>query len=359
MCVITTTAVATGLGALASSSLLAGTAAGAALTSTTATVLGTVGANAALSAGLSAGVSAAFGARGRDLGRAALIGGAVGGGASALSIGAGALAPAASSTTAANSTTAAHSAATANTTTQAGESFMAQGLNQTNPAVRLSEFDAAASQLGPVDVVQNGRMVGTIEAVQPAAASTAANPAAAAAAKTYAGLTPGQWLAAGGVAASAVGQGISSKMEADANAAALKRQAALESQRAAQVRQSAAEEAQSLARERRRLQGSQRTAAAANGVLLESSRAEAAPNMLEQDAAMESAWDTEKMLYNANLQAWGYSTNAATLRYNAASARKSGNLALSSGLVRGGILGAAGYYSSLAANEQRNATLLS
>ena len=148
------------------------------------------------------------------------------------------------------------------------------------------------------------------------------------------------------------------KMNAPAQAANLKRQAEMERIRAGQVQSRAAVEAQEIARRRARLQGTQRTAAAANGIMLGDGRETGAADILEQDAAMEAAWDTEKMIYNANLEAWGYSENANIMRRNARTLTRSGNLAFASGLIQGGITGAAGYYSARAANARRSAGLL-
>lgn len=189
------------------------------------------------------------------------------------------------------------------------------------------------------------------------AAGGAAAAGGAKAAATYGGLTAGQWGIVGlGAVATGV-SGASAIMQGQAEAKALKRQAELDEIRAGQVQEAAQEEAATIARKARRLQGAQKTAAAANGMMLEG-RAESAPSMIEQDTAMEAAWDTQKMLHNANMEAWGYMARADVERMNARNARRTGNLRFGGALLQGGLSTGAMYYGMMGSNATHAATLL-
>lgn len=122
------------------------------------------------------------------------------------------------------------------------------------------------------------------------------------------------------------------KMEAQS----LKDQAELEKIRAGQVHEAAAMEKMDLARRQRMTIGKGRTVAAANGIMLDN-RVESSPNMWEQDAMAELAYEQSKIDYNANQRAWGHMANAGVLRDNARTARRTGNLKAVTSLVRAGV----------------------
>jgi len=109
----------------------------------------------------------------------------------------------------------------------------------------------------------------------------------------------------------------------------------------------AAEEKEHLAKRRRQLVGKGKTAAAANGVMLES-RAESAPAMFEQDAAAEMAYEQGKVDQNMRIKNYTHGANAALSRMSAANyrqqgayAKRLGNLKSTtswiSGLAQGGV----------------------
>ncbi len=116
----------------------------------------------------------------------------------------------------------------------------------------------------------------------------------------------------------------------------LEDQARAEERRAQQALDGAAVEKMDAARRTRRLVGQGRVAAAANGVMLES-RPEALASMWEQDARAELAYDSAKIDYNAQLEAWGYRENARRLRRQGRLGVKSARRA-----AVGGTLAAAG-----------------
>lgn len=177
--------------------------------------------------------------------------------------------------------------------------------------------------------------LGTSQAVAATGTGNMATQAGGAAAQTSSALDTQQLVSLGI-------QGVSGGVEAYGNyeqgkqeEKALKEQAKLDQIRAGQVQDAATLEKQDLARRQRQTTSSGRAAAAANGVLLES-RAESAPAVWEQDAAEELAYESSKIDYNANLQAWGYNQSARTNLINARNARRTGNLRVATSLIKAG-----------------------
>lgn len=106
--------------------------------------------------------------------------------------------------------------------------------------------------------------------------------------------------------------------------------------------ENAADEKRRLGRAKRQLVGKGRTAAAANGVLLEG-RAESSPAVFEQDAAAEMAYESAKVDYNLAVRNARHTANAAMSRLSAANyrlgalnAKRLGNLSATSAWIQGG-----------------------
>lgn len=330
MCVITTAAIASGLTAIGATSAAA-----------TPWVVAstTIAANALAGAAIGAGVSGAMGARGSDLWRSALIGGAGAGVAAGVGMGLGGITTMTSSASGAGAPMVTQVSNTGGllaeattgvpTTVMNGETFVLAG-------------EGASAHWVPATAT--GTLGG--EAISAAAGAGAGNaaknataPAASAAAEAKSALGASLALQGGGAAFEAYGNYQEGKEEAKA----LREQAELDDIRAAQAQESAALEKTDLARRQRMTVGRGRTVAAANGVMLES-RAEASPSMWEQDAAAELAWEGEKIAYNANLQSWGYSRNAALKRNAATQARRTGNLRSLTSIIKGGAGMATSWY---------------
>ena len=141
----------------------------------------------------------------------------------------------------------------------------------------------------------------------------------------------------------------SAKQSAAAESRELETKAGLEDMRAdlyaLQQRaeaENAADEKRRLGRARRQLVGRGRTAAAANGVMLEG-RAESSPAVFEQDAAAEMAYESAKVDYNLGIKNANHAANAAmsrlsaaNYRLNAANAKRLGNLSATSAWIQGG-----------------------
>lgn len=119
-----------------------------------------------------------------------------------------------------------------------------------------------------------------------------------------------------------------------------------DAQQVAETNAAAAEKEQ-IAKRRRQLVGKGKTAAAANGVMLET-RAESSPAMFEQDAAAEAAYEQGKVDYNMRMKNYTHGANAALSRMSAANyrlqgrnAKRLGNLKSTSswisGLAQGGL----------------------
>lgn len=311
MCVLTTAAIAGGLTAIGATSAAA---------SATAVAATTIAANAVLGAGMSAGLGAATGARGRDLWTAAAIGGATAG----IASGAGMAVSGISTMSALPGTTAQTGAAHVISNTggilQSGSPLSnTLGVTYGQPSSQVVWHTAEAASTEAV------------AAQTAAAAGQSASPDLA----TY-----GMMALQGGMGAV---EGYSAYQEGKETAKELKKQAELDKIRASQAQEAAAIEKMDFARKQNQLKGAQRTAAAANGIMLES-RAESSPSMFEQDTASELAWESAKIDYNANLEAWGYMQNARTKLRQASAARKTGNLKMATGLIRGGLGMASTYY---------------
>ena len=315
MCVITSALVAGGLATIGATSMAA---------STTAVALTTMAANAVLGAGLSAGVSAATGARGRDVWMAAAIGGATGGAMSGLGMAVGGV-----------------STATTTNTFLSGSQQLAMGATDVAPGMLNPGAEVAALTNNPSAITsgtlpETTTIIGTSEGIISGVGEASA--------ATYGMMATN--LAQGSIEA------YTGYQEAKEDAANLKDQAELNEIRAGQAQEAAALEKMDLARKQRQLKGTQKTAAAANGIMLET-RAESSPAMFEQDAAAELAWDNAKIDYNANLEAWGYMENARLQRRQARSVRRVGNLKVATGLIKGAV-GAAGTYYAGRTNAVRN-----
>lgn len=116
----------------------------------------------------------------------------------------------------------------------------------------------------------------------------------------------------GGVQTTA--SGLQNRQEAEAEREYLNKKAAVEDARAQQTLDNATIEKQDLRKHQRMLQGQGKVAAAANGVMLEGSREESLASMWETDVAIEGAYDRAKVQHNADMEAWGYRTNANLMR---------------------------------------------
>lgn len=285
MCVITTALVAGGLAAMGATTAAASTAAVAAAT---------IGANVLIGAGLSTAVSAASGARGSDLGKAALIGGVTGGVLSGAGMAIGGV-----------------TTATTTSTTLSASQQLAMGATDVVPGMINQGAEAAALMANP---------------------SATTLPAT----TTIQGTTPGlveaetaAWVTGTGKAALSLGAGgvqaYGNYQEGKENAKALKSEADMNEIRAGLAHEAAALEKMQQARRTRALTAGQRTAGAANGVMLET-RAESSPAMFEQDARAELAWDGALADYNANMEAWSYMEQARLQRQQARTARRMGGL---------------------------------
>lgn len=313
MCVITTSAVAGGLAAIGASTLAA---------STTAVAATTLAANAVIGAGLSAGIGAAAGARGRDLWLSAGLGAAGGGIGSGLGM-------------AFNGVSTA--AATAGTTLTPAQQIAAGATDVVPGAVNQGAEAHALAQAGGVTTA--AAVPDKVAFVTPAAAGGGVD-----------GATLAQMgLGLGGGAV----EGYTARRAAEEDARALRDRARLEEIRAQKAREAAEIEKMDVARKRRQAVGAGLAAAAANGVMLES-RAEAAPSVWEQDMMAELAWDQAKIDYNAAMEAWGHMASAAGMRRQAAAARRTGNMRLAAGLIKGGLSAGAAYYGGQAAAANRS-----
>lgn len=293
MCVITTSLVTGGLTAVGATTAAASTATVAAAT---------IGANMVVGAGLGAGLGAAVGG---DAGKMALIG----------SLGAGALSGAGM---------ALGGVTTASTvsTTLAPEMQLAMGATDVVPGMINQGAEVASLMANPATATLPEAV--TIYGTSPGLVSAEA----------------AAWTMGVGKAALALGAGgtqaYGSYQEGKENAKYLKAEANLNEIRAGQVHEAAALEKMQQARKTRALAASQRTAGAANGVMLEA-RAESSPAMFEQDARAELAWDGAIVDYNANMEAWGYMEQARLQRQQARSSRRMGNLKAVGSLFTGAV----------------------
>lgn len=301
MCVLTTTMVAGGLAAIGATGLAS---------SATAVGVATLGANMVLGAGLSAGIGAASGQRGSDLWRSAAIGAAGAGIGTGLGM-------------AVNGV----STAMEVSTTLTPQQQLALGATDVQPGMVNQGTEVAALTNNPTLATSQNALPQTTQVVGKTPGMIETGASAASLAKVASVAVQG----AGG-AVESYGNYQQGKMEAKS----LKDQAELERLRAGQVHEAAAMEKMDLARRQRMTIGKGRTVAAANGIMLES-RAESSPNMWEQDAMAELAYEQSKIDYNANQRAWGHMANAGVLRDNARTARRTGNLKAVTSLVRAGV----------------------
>lgn len=293
MCVITTGLVAGGLAAMGATTAAASTATVAAAT---------IGANMIVGAGLGAGLGAVTGG---DVGKMAMIGGVGGGILSGAGIALGGV-----------------TTASTVSTTLAPEMQLAMGATDVVPGMINQGAEVSALMANPAATTLPASVT---------TYSTTPGLVSAEAASTIMGTTKAALaLGAGGVAAHA------SYQEGKENAKYLKAEAAMNEVRAGQVQEAAALEKIQQARRTRALTAGQRTAGAANGIMLET-RAEASPAMFEQDARAELAWDGALVDYNANMEAWSYMEQARIQRQQARAARRTGNLKAVGSLFTGAI----------------------
>lgn len=293
MCVITSAAVAGTMAAVGASTAAASAGAVAATTIAANMVLG-------------AGAGALLGhVTGGDAGKMALIGGVGGGLFSGASLALGGV-----------------TTATSVSTTLAPEMQLAMGATDVVPGMINQGAEVSALMANPAATTLPASVT---------TYSTTSGLVSAEAASTIMGTTKAALaLGAGGVAAHA------SYQEGKEEAKYLKAEAAMNEVRAGQAQEAAGLEKMQQARKTRALTASQRTAGAANGIMLET-RAEASPAMFEQDARAELAWDGALVDYNANMEAWGYMEQARIQRQQARAARRAGNLKAVGALFTGAI----------------------
>lgn len=305
MCVITTTALAAGGTALTLGIGSLSVTTGALATTAIGTGLLTAGAvagSAALGAAASVGIAAATGARGKDLGRAALIGGATGG----LLSGIGSLGALGSAFTQTGKT----AADVAKTTTDVAK---------TTTEVAKTTTEVASKGLTPAETLAQGTSgaweIGTT--VGPEIQATAE--------VTEKGLTTAEKIAIGtGIGAAALqgvmayNEGKATEEAADEAAKVQRQQAAAERLRAGQEMDAAHQEAIDAARKAKQQLGTGRAQMAANGVMMDDVREGSVPTTYEADTRAELAYDQAKIMHNAQLRAWGYRENARVLDLQAA-----------------------------------------
>lgn len=102
--------------------------------------------------------------------------------------------------------------------------------------------------------------------------------------------------------------------QAKAEKKAAFRQAELETMRAAEARSQAADAALEQGERRRQLVATGLAGAAANGVALNASPLDTS-SIWEQDQEAVGAYETSKIEHDADVQAWGFLSNADMLRY--------------------------------------------
>lgn len=104
----------------------------------------------------------------------------------------------------------------------------------------------------------------------------------------------------------------------------------------------------------RQLMGAGRAAFAGNGVLLES-RPESATAMWEVDQAKEMAWEKERIRSNAELEAWGFTSNASALVAEGKNAAWAGNMGAVGSILSGA--GTAAFMGAQASSLRAPATV--
>lgn len=111
-------------------------------------------------------------------------------------------------------------------------------------------------------------------------------------------------------------------------------QASLQRQRGVLAQKMGEAEAAEAEKRHRQLIGSGLASFAGNGVLLES-RAGSAAAMWEVDQNKELAYEKEKIRSNAELEAWGFKTNASALRSEGSNAAWAGNMGAAGTVLSG------------------------
>lgn len=323
MCLITTTALAAGgtaltmgIGGLSvTTGALATTAAGAGLLTA-----GAVAGSAALGAAASAGIAAATGGSGKDVRKAALIGGVTGGVLSGFgSLGALTSAAKTAADTADTAKTAKVAADTAKTAKTAAD-MEGVGVPLTGERLALAQLSG-----GYTDVAQG------VQTTAETAKTTAAS-----------GMTTAEKISLGVGIGTGVLQGVQAygENEAAKDAAKIQRQQAdLERMRAGQEMDAAQQEAIDAARKAKQRLGTGKAQMAANGVMMDDTRAGSEPMVYEGDAAAELAYDQAKIMHNAQLRAWGYQENARVLDAQAADTLRAGRRKARAGYISAAISG--------------------
>jgi len=133
------------------------------------------------------------------------------------------------------------------------------------------------------------------------------------------------WMGAG---ISAYGQ----MQQAKAEKKAAYRQADIETQRAVEARRQAADAALEQGERRRQLTASGAVASAANGVALNASPLDSS-SMWEQDQEAVGAYETSKIERDADIQAWGFLSNADMLRWSGRMAKYTAKFKIASSLM--------------------------
>lgn len=134
-------------------------------------------------------------------------------------------------------------------------------------------------------------------------------------------------------------------------------QRSLDIQRAAETRDAAGAAIMEQAERRRQQLATARTSTAAGGGMLDASTLDAS-NMWEQDQAYLGAYESEKIKRQAELQEWGFLSNADMTRSQGQMASWAGNLG-ASGAIIGGVGQATGQiaqgYSAYSTNRRLSA----
>jgi len=133
-------------------------------------------------------------------------------------------------------------------------------------------------------------------------------------------------------AISSLAQGVAGMQAADAQAKAYENQAKVKDAQATQALEKAQMEARLLRERGDRFKGTQRSLLGASGVAVDSGSA----LDLLADTAYGVESDVSMTKYNAQLEAWGFQTEAANLRGQASMAKSQGKYAMLSGVLGAG-----------------------
>jgi hypothetical protein len=139
-------------------------------------------------------------------------------------------------------------------------------------------------------------------------------------------------LGAASGAAPSLAQGAAAKSAANAQAAAANTNARLAEHQATDALRRGAHEENKFRREASVLQGSQRAAAAASGVDVDSG----SMSDIQIEARMEEEEDAAVIRFNAAREGWGYNTQALDYRNQASAARSAGKNAMTAGMIGAG-----------------------